>query len=133
LNADVRGWRLALVPFNVMNPGDARLPDALGIVESGGYGVLQLPPPGGYGPLLAVIADQIAEYSHHGYAVVAIGATGETENGLHWRSLVRLLRARCVELPPRHIIDRGAEVHAEGRRLAAFLSDAGRPTLGPSP
>jgi hypothetical protein len=33
--------------------------------------------------LLAVIADQVAEYAHHGYAVVAVGVRGNPGGGLH--------------------------------------------------
>jgi len=43
-----------------------------------------------------VIADQVAEYSHHGYAVVAIGVQGIPGQGLHWRRLARLLQHRGV-------------------------------------
>ena len=57
------------------------LPDVLGVLESNGYGVLQLPPPGEHRLLLAVIADQLEEYAHHGYAVVAIGLREEPGGG----------------------------------------------------
>ena len=81
MNADARGWRMALVPEALINPPDrdpAALPDVLGILTACGYGVLQLPPPGQHGLLLAVIADQVTEYAHHGYAVVAIGVAGRS-------------------------------------------------------
>ena len=71
---------MALVPDALINPlpaARAALPDVLAVLESGGYGVLQLPPPGRHGLLLAVIADQVAEYAHHGYAVVAVGVRGQ--------------------------------------------------------
>jgi hypothetical protein len=86
-----------------------------------GYGVLQLPPPGEHRLLLAVIADQVAEYSHHGYAVVAVGLRGEP-GGLHWRRLASLLRHRGVAPPPRHLIRPDLDVAAEARRFAIFLS-----------
>jgi hypothetical protein len=98
------------------------LPDVLGVLEASGYGVLQLPPPGAHRLLLAVIADQVEEYSHHGYAVVAIGVRGEPDNGLHWRRLTQLLRHRGVALPPRHIIRPDVDAAAEGQRLSAWLS-----------
>jgi hypothetical protein len=65
MSGDARGWRLALVPDALINPPDrerdrAVLPDVLGVLEANGYGVLQLPPLGGHGLLLAVIADQVA-------------------------------------------------------------------------
>ena len=125
MNGDARGWRMALVPDILINSWDrtrAVLPDALGILEARGYGVLQLPPPGEHGRLLAVIADQIAEYAHHGYAVVAIGVRGEPGNGLHWRRLASLLRHRGVTLPPPHLIRPDAGASAEGERLAEFVS-----------
>lgn len=124
MNADARGWRVALMPDRLINP-PARaplvLPDVLPILETSGYGVLQLPPPGKHGLLLAVIADQVAEYAHHGYAVVAIGVRGEP-GGLHWRPLVSLLRHRSVASPPRYLIRPDVDAAAEAQRLAAFLS-----------
>jgi hypothetical protein len=92
------------------------------VLEANGYGVLQLPPPGEHRLLLAVIADQVAEYAHHGYAVVAIGVRGESGDGLHWRRLAPLLRHRGVPVPPRHIIRPDHDAAAEGRRLADFLA-----------
>ena len=117
---------MALVPDTLINP-PARvrgaLPDVLRVLEASNYGVLQLPPPGEHSLLLAVIADQVAEYAHHGYAVVAIGVHGELGNGLHWRRLAPLLRHRGVALPPRHLIRPDVDATAQGQRLAAFLAD----------
>jgi hypothetical protein len=123
---DARGWRVALVPDRLLNapePVRAALPDVLRILEASRYGILQLPPAGEHSLLLAVIADQAAEYSHHGYAVVAVGVHGEPGNGLHWRRLAPLLRHRGVALPPRHIIRPELDATAEGERLTAFLSE----------
>jgi hypothetical protein len=122
---DARGWRMALVPDALMNPSDrlrATVPDVLRALETSGYGVLHLPPPGRHSLLLAVIADQVAEYAHHGYAVVAIGVRAESRDGLHWRRLAPLLRHRGVALPPRHLIRPDAEAAVEGERLAGFLA-----------
>jgi hypothetical protein len=123
---NTRGWRMALLPDRLVNPPErlrAGLPDVLGVLEANGYGVLQLPPPGSHGLLLAVIADQIAEYVHHGYAVVAVGVRGESGGeSLHWRRLAPLLRNRGVPLPPRHLIRQDADTAAEAQRLAAFLA-----------
>jgi hypothetical protein len=126
MSGDVRGWRLALVPEALINQPDrerdhAVLPDVLDLLEAEGYGVLQLPPAGRHGLLLAVIADQVAEYAHHGYAVVAIGVRGMPE-GLHWRRLAPLLRHRGVALPPRHLIRPDFDAASEVQKLAAFLS-----------
>lgn len=115
---------MALVPDMLINPRTPRaaLPDVLALLEAGGYGVLQLPPPGEHRLLLAVIADQVAEYAHHGYAVVAIGVRGEPGEGLHWRRLAPLLRHRGVLLPPRHIIRPDIDAALEGQRLATLLA-----------
>src|ERR1700724_538042 len=102
MNVDARGWRMALVPDALINPPEragTALPD-----------------------VLAVIADQVAEYSHHGYAVVAVGVRGEPGDGLHWRRLAPLLRHRGVALPPRYPVDAELDAAAEGQRFAAFLS-----------
>jgi hypothetical protein len=125
MNGDSRGWRMALLPEILVNPPQrarSPLPDVLGVLEATGYGALQLPPAGEHRLLLAVIADQVAEYAHHGYAVVAIGLLGEPGNGLHWRRLAPLLRHRGVALPPRHIIRPDVDTALEGQRLATLLT-----------
>jgi hypothetical protein len=125
VNGDLRGWRIGLVPDILINPPlqmRTALPDVLGVLEVSGYGVLQLPPAGEHRLLLAVIADQLAEYLHHGYAVAAVGLRGEPGDGLHWRGLAPLLRHRGAALPPRHIVRPDADVASEAQRLAAFLS-----------
>jgi hypothetical protein len=122
---DVRGWRMALVPDTLVNRAMLRsdLPDVLSILEANGYGLLQLPPAGKHGLLLAVIADQVAEYVHHGYAVAAVGVRDEPGGGLHWRRLVSLLRHRGVAPPPRLLIRSGIDAMAEAARMNKFLSD----------
>ncbi len=125
MTRDARGWRMALVPDVLVNPPPRLrtvLPDILAVLESNGYGVLQLPPAGEHRLLLAVIADQLQEYRHHGYAVVAIGVHGEQGSGLHWRRLAPLLRHRNVPLPPRHIVRTDVEAGIEAQRLTALLS-----------
>jgi len=123
MSGDLRGWRIALVSDALLNARrDPPRPDVLQVLERSGYGVLQLPPPGHHSLLLAVIADQVAEYAHHGYAVVAIGLRGESPDGLHWRSLAPLLRRRAVTLPPPHLMRADATPAAEEQRLAGFLS-----------
>jgi hypothetical protein len=115
---------MALLPDALMNP-PARprtaVPDVMRVLERCGYGVLQLPPPGKHAMLLAVIADQVAEYAHHGYAVVAIGIQAQHPDGLHWRRLAPLLRHRGVAMLPRHLIRGDGAVDVEEQRLAAFL------------
>jgi hypothetical protein len=125
VSRDSRGWRIALVPDALINSPPqlrAALPDVLGVLEESGYGVLQLPPPGQHRLLLAVIADQVAEYAHHGYAVMAIGLREEPGSGLHWRRLAPLLRHRGVALPPRHIVRSDVDAALEEQRLAVSLA-----------
>jgi hypothetical protein len=112
-----------LTPDALLNPARSTLPDVLAVLEKTGYGVLQLPGQGDHGLLLAVIADQVEEYSHHGYAVVAIGMQGEPGNGLHWRRLAPLLRHRGIALPPRHIIKPDGDAVAQTHRLATWLDN----------
>ena len=121
MSGDVRGWRVALLPDLLINSPTA-LPDVLALLEAGGYGMLQLPPAGDHRLLLAVIADQVAEYRHHGYAVLAIGVHGEPGDGLHWRRLVPLLKNRGVPLPPRHIVRPGGNASLEAQRLSDVLA-----------
>jgi hypothetical protein len=122
---DRRGWRIALVPDALPNQSDRirrALPDVMGVLEDCSYGALHLPPPGKHALLLAVIADQVAEYARHGYAIVAIGLRARQGDGLHWRRLAPLLRHRGVALPPRHVIRTDADAANETRRLADFLT-----------
>ena len=124
MNTDLRGWRIALVADALLNPGARTpLPDVLTLLEASRYGALQLPPASGsHHRLLVVTADQIAEYSNHGYAIVAVGLKGKTESGLHWRRLSSLLRQRKCALPPRHVIHPKTDAGEEARKLAAFLA-----------
>ena len=123
MSVDLRGWRIALIADALLNAGPrTSLPDVIAILEASSYGVLQLPPAGGaHDLLLAVTADQVAEYTHHGYAVVAIGLKGKVESGLHWRRLSSLLRQRNSAPPLRHVIAPKIDAGEEARRLAAFL------------
>jgi hypothetical protein len=116
---------MALLADALVNPPPAQraaLPDVLGVLEQAGYGLLQLPPVGEHPLLLAVIADQVAEYTHHGYAVVAVGLQGLASQGLHWRRLALLLRHRGMTLPPRHVVRSQNDAAAEARRLLEFLA-----------
>jgi hypothetical protein len=123
MSLDRRGWRIALIADVLVNPeAGISAPDVIPILEASGYGVLHLPPAGrAHGLLLAVTADQVAEYAHHGYAIVAIGLKGRAESGLHWRRLTSLMRQRNSALPPRHVIDPKTDTEKEARRLTAFL------------
>jgi hypothetical protein len=127
MSPDARGWRIALLPDRAVNPPDGQNSqlDLLRVLDAHGYGLLQLPPTqGGVDPslLLAVIADQVAEYAHHGYAVVAVGLRGEPNAGLHWRRLTALLRHRYVPPPPRYVCAMEGDPDVEERELSVFLS-----------
>ena len=123
MSTDERGWRIALVPDALLNPPQPQATglDLLGALEASGYGVLHLPPPGGHALLLDVIADQIAEYAHHGYAIVAV-AKDDSPAGLHWRRLTARLRRRHLGQPARHVIRHNANPEMERQRLNAFLA-----------
>ena len=124
MRADARGWRVALAPDGLVNAqlaAAARF-DLLSLLDNCGYGVIVMPPPGPQRLLLEVIADQVAEFAHHGYAVVAIGAGALPGHGLHWRSFTRLMQLRGAAPIPRHNLRLEAEPDAERRRLGDFLS-----------
>ena len=123
MSTDIRGWHVALVPDALLNPAPSeQLPDVMQCLESAGYGVLQLPAAAEHRLLLTVTADQIAEYAHHGYAVMAVGLQRLPEAGLHWRRLAALLRGRNAALPPRHVIQSQVDVATETQRLRTFLA-----------
>lgn len=127
MNQDARGWRIALVPDALLNPSpeQAGAAQTLRLLEQHGYGLLQLPPSddsGDPGLLLAVIADQIAEYTRHGYVAVAVGLHDQPGAGLHWRRLTALLRHRGIAPPPRYIYGSARDSAAEHGRLSSFLT-----------
>jgi hypothetical protein len=65
-----------LVADGYVNPPPGGL-DAVAVAEQTGWGVMQLPaddyPPEVAGPLLAEVAEQLEEFSRHGYAFVLVG------------------------------------------------------------
>ncbi|HWE60743.1 MAG TPA: hypothetical protein VHB98_03455 [Chloroflexota bacterium] len=129
MTGDRRGWRVAVVPDALINPPDdaGACASARRLLDALGYGFLQLPSPaGGHTPtlLLAVTADQLAEYAHHGYVAVAVGVRDLPGYGLFWRSLAALLRSRGMPSLPRYVIDRQAAPSVLERELAAFLAGA---------
>jgi hypothetical protein len=73
---DERSYRVALVADAYVNPPPGGV-DGLAVLAAAGWGVMQLPA-GDYpaevaGQLLAGIAEQVEEFSRHGYAFVLIG------------------------------------------------------------
>ena len=73
---DLRGFRVALVADELINDDGAGF-DLLDALEQAGWGVVLLPPAwypdAAAGPLLEAIADQLHEYSRHGYAIALVG------------------------------------------------------------
>ena len=76
MKTDERSFRIALVADRYVNPPPGG-PDAVAVAAQAGWGVMQLPPddyPAEVtGPLLAEVAEQVAEFSRHGYAFVVVG------------------------------------------------------------
>ncbi len=76
MKADARSFRIALVADRFVNPPPGGV-DAVAAAAQAGWGVMQLPP-GDYpaevtGPLLAEVAEQVEEFSRHGYTFVVVG------------------------------------------------------------
>ena len=73
---DDRSYRVALVADRYVNPAPGQL-DGLAVLEAAGWGVMQLPDDGYPAEvarqLLAGIAEQVEEFSRHGYAFVVVG------------------------------------------------------------
>ncbi|MDR0342046.1 MAG: hypothetical protein LBI49_02840 [Nocardiopsaceae bacterium] len=73
---DARSYRIALVADCYVNPAPGQL-DGLAVLAAAGWGVMQLPA-GDYPAevaqqLLAGIAEQVEEFSRHGYTFVLVG------------------------------------------------------------
>jgi hypothetical protein len=75
-DVDLRGSRVVLAADELINE-DAAGFDLLAALQDAGWGVVLLPPAwypdAAAGPLLDAIADQVHEFSRHGYAVALIG------------------------------------------------------------
>jgi hypothetical protein len=73
---DERSYRVALVADRYVNPASGQL-DGLAVLAAAGWGVMQLPDDGYPAEvarqLLAGIAEQVEEFSRHGYAFVVVG------------------------------------------------------------
>ena len=92
---DERSFRVALVGDRYVNPVPGGL-DGLAVLAAAGWGVMQLPddayPAEVAGLLLAEIAEQVAEFSRHGYLFVLVGERA---------GLGEALARVGVSLPPR--------------------------------
>ena len=82
---DARSFRIALVADRYLNPAPGEL-DALPALTEAGWGVMQLPddayPPEVARPLLAEIAEQVEEFSRHGYLFVLVGGRDGLDEAL---------------------------------------------------
>ena len=76
MKSDERSFRIMLAADGYVNPPPGGL-DAVAVAAERGWGVMQLPaddyPPEVAEPLLAEIAEQLEEFSRHGYAFVLVG------------------------------------------------------------
>ena len=76
MKPDARSFRIALVADRYVNPPPGGL-DAVAVAAQTGWGVMQLPadeyPPEVAEPLLAEVAEQMEEFSRHGYGFVLVG------------------------------------------------------------
>jgi hypothetical protein len=76
MKPDERSFRIMLAADRYVNPPSGGV-DAVAVAEQTGWGVMQLPaddyPPEVAGPLLAEVAEQLEEFSRHGYAFVLVG------------------------------------------------------------
>jgi len=103
---DERGFRIALVASELVNPADGGV-DALAILAGMGWGVVQLPA-AWYsdevaGPLLEHVAEEVDEFARHGYDVVQVGDRAGLDE-----ALARL----HLEPPPRIAPATADELHA---------------------
>ena len=76
MKPDERSFRIMVVTDRYVNPPPGGL-DAVAVAAEKGWGVIQLPaddyPPEVAGPLLAEVAEQLEEFSRHGYGFVLVG------------------------------------------------------------
>jgi hypothetical protein len=76
MKPDERSFRIMLAADRYVNPPPDGL-DAVAVAAQAGWGVMHLPaddyPPEVAGPLLAEVAEQMEEFSRHGYAFVLVG------------------------------------------------------------
>ncbi|HKA97515.1 MAG TPA: hypothetical protein VKD66_14705 [Streptosporangiaceae bacterium] len=83
--SDERSYRVALVADRYVNPAPGGL-DGLAVLTAANWGVMQLPDDAYPGEvarlLLAEIAEQVEEFSRHGYAFVLVGERAGLDEAL---------------------------------------------------
>jgi hypothetical protein len=94
VEGDLRGFRVALVASELLNPPAGGL-DALAVLEQEDWGAIQLPaadyPDAVAGPLLAQVAEQTEEFVRHGYRLALVGRRA---------GLAEALERYGVDVPP---------------------------------
>lgn len=82
---DERSYRIALVADRYVNPAPGGV-DALAVLAAAGWGVMQLPDDGYPAEvarlLLTEVAEQVEEFSRHGYGFILVGARAGLEEAL---------------------------------------------------
>jgi hypothetical protein len=85
VDVDDRGFRIALVADELVNPGENGV-DALEVLREEDWGVIQLPPawyPADVAAsLLEQIAEHVEEFARHAYQMVLVGAREGLEDAL---------------------------------------------------
>jgi hypothetical protein len=109
VEGDARGFRVALVQGELLNPADGAL-DALAVLEQEDWGAIQLPasdyPDEVAAPLLDQVAEQAEEFARHGYRLALVGR-----------------RDGLAEALARHGVDTPPQVEpATADELRAFLA-----------
>jgi hypothetical protein len=106
MEGDERGFRIALVASELVNPPDGGL-DALAVLADAGWGVIQLPadlyPDDVAAPLLEQVAEEVEEFARHGYDVVQIGDRA---------GLAEALARLRLDPPPRTTPATAGDLHA---------------------
>jgi hypothetical protein len=127
---DERSYRVALVADRYVNPAPGQ-PDGLAVLAAAGWGVMQLPDDGYPAEvarqLLAGIAEQVEEFSRHGYAFIVVGERD---------GLAEALALVGVAVPDRIVPASAAELGGflAAQPVPAALATAGkahRPGTGP--
>jgi hypothetical protein len=88
---DARGFRVALVADEFVNPGPGGM-DALSVLEGEGWGAIPLPPescPNDVATeILEHIGDEVEEFFRNRYDLVLIGSRGGIEEALMARNIL---------------------------------------------
>jgi hypothetical protein len=94
MEGDARGFRVALVAGELINPPDGAV-DALAVLEQEDWGAIQLPaadyPDAVAAPLLEQAAEQAEEFARHGYVLALVG---------HREGLIETLQRYGLQTPP---------------------------------